>query len=177
MIRSAGRDDEPRVAPPDERDVPVGAAALAKGLYLLDVIGERAKPPRFRDLQAATGLPKGTLARLLNTLVLYRLVRHEESDNTYRLGHRVFELAHRVWDSFDLRGAAAPVLDRLAETMRETVALCALDGTHILYIDQSIARPAARRCSPSRRRRRSVRCWAPRRSNDSPIARLWIARR
>jgi sugar lactone lactonase YvrE/DNA-binding IclR family transcriptional regulator len=136
MIRSAGRDDEPRVAPPDERDVPVGAAALAKGLYLLDVIGERAKPPRFRDLQAATGLPKGTLARLLNTLVLYRLVRHEESDNTYRLGHRVFELAHRVWDSFDLRGAAAPVLDRLAETMRETVALCALDGTHILYIDQ-----------------------------------------
>ena len=64
--------DELRVQPPDERDVPTGAAALAKGLYLLDVIGERSKPPRFRDLQAATGLPKGTLARLLNTLVLYR---------------------------------------------------------------------------------------------------------
>ena len=136
MIRSHGPDDEARVPPPDERDVPAGAAALAKGLYLLDVIGERARPPRFRDLQAATGLPNGTLARLLNTLVLYRLVRHEESDNTYRLGHRVFELAHRVWDSFDLRGAAAPVLDRLAETMRETVALCAIDGSHILYIDQ-----------------------------------------
>lgn len=128
--------DELRVPPPEERDVPTGAAALAKGLYLLDVIGERSKPPRFRDLQAATGLPKGTLARLLNTLVLYRLVRHEESDNTYRLGHRVFELAHRVWDSFDLRGAAAPMLDRLAESMRETVALCALDGNQVLYIDQ-----------------------------------------
>ena len=136
MTRPSSATNEPRVPPPDERDVPTGAAALAKGLYLLDVIGERSKPPRFRDLQAATGLPKGTLARLLNTLVLYRLVRHEESDNTYRLGHRVFELAHRVWDSFDLRGAAAPMLDRLAESMRETVALCALDGNHVLYIDQ-----------------------------------------
>ena len=54
---------EARVLTPDERDVPTGAAALAKGLYLLDVIGEASAPPRFRDLQAATGLPKGTLAR------------------------------------------------------------------------------------------------------------------
>ncbi|WP_081881592.1 SMP-30/gluconolactonase/LRE family protein [Bosea sp. LC85] len=125
-----------RVLKPDERDVPTGAAALAKGLYLLDVIGEAATPPRFKDLQAATGLPKGTLARLLNTLVLFRLIRQEDSDNTYRLGHRLFELAHRVWESFDLRGAAAPVLDRLAEETRETAALCAIDNDEVLYIDQ-----------------------------------------
>jgi sugar lactone lactonase YvrE/DNA-binding IclR family transcriptional regulator len=128
--------DETRVLTPDERDVPTGAAALAKGLYLLDVIGEHPTPPRFKDLQAATQLPKGTLARMLNTLVLFRLVRHEDSDNTYRLGHRLFELAHRVWESFDLRGAAAPVLERLAEETRETVAICAIDGSEVLYIDQ-----------------------------------------
>ncbi|WP_439496015.1 SMP-30/gluconolactonase/LRE family protein [Bosea sp. (in: a-proteobacteria)] len=127
---------ETRVLTPDERDVPTGAAALAKGLYLLDVIGEAASPPRFKDLQAATGLPKGTLARMLNTLVLFRLIRHEESDSTYRLGHRLFELAHRVWESFDLRGAAAPVLERLAEETRETAALCAIDNDEVLYIDQ-----------------------------------------
>jgi len=125
-----------RVLTPDERDVPNGAAALAKGLYLLDVIGEAPTPPRFKDLQAATGLPKGTLARMLNTLVLFRLIRQEDSDNTYRLGHRLFELAHRVWESFDLRGAAAPVLDRLAEETRETAALCAIDNNEVLYIDQ-----------------------------------------
>lgn len=127
---------ETRVLTPDERDVPTGAAALAKGLYLLDVIGEAPTPPRFKDLQAATGLPKGTLARMLNTLVLFRLIRQEDSDNTYRLGHRLFELAHRVWESFDLRGAAAPVLDRLAEETRETAALCAIDNDEVLYIDQ-----------------------------------------
>ncbi|WP_332698877.1 SMP-30/gluconolactonase/LRE family protein [Bosea sp. (in: a-proteobacteria)] len=125
-----------RVPPPEERDVPVGAAALAKGLYLLEVIGEHPTPPRFKDLQAATKLAKGTLARLLNTLLLFRLIRHEDSDNTYRLGHRLFELAHRVWESFDLRGAAAPMLERLAEESRETAALCAVDGGEVLYIDQ-----------------------------------------
>jgi DNA-binding IclR family transcriptional regulator len=134
--RGSAGPGETRVLTPDERDVPTGAAALAKGLYLLDVIGEAATPPRFKDLQAATGLPKGTLARMLNTLVLFRLIRQEDSDNTYRLGHRLFELAHRVWESFDLRGAAAPVLERLAEETRETAALCAIDNDEALYIDQ-----------------------------------------
>jgi sugar lactone lactonase YvrE/DNA-binding IclR family transcriptional regulator len=128
--------EDAHVLTPGERDVPTGAAALAKGLYLLEVIGEHPTPPRFKDLQAATRLPKGTLARMLNTLVLFRLVRHEDSDNTYRLGHRLFELAHRVWESFDLRGAAAPVLDRLADEMRETAALCSIDNNEVLYIDQ-----------------------------------------
>jgi sugar lactone lactonase YvrE/DNA-binding IclR family transcriptional regulator len=63
-------------------------------------------------------------------------VRHEESDNTYRLGNRLFELAHRVWESFDLRGAAAPQLERLAQETRETVALIAADNDSALYIDQ-----------------------------------------
>ncbi|WP_291957936.1 SMP-30/gluconolactonase/LRE family protein [Chelatococcus sp.] len=136
MDQDARIDQDARVLTPEERDVPTGAAALAKGLYLLDVIGEYPTPPRFKDLQAATKLPKGTLARMLNTLVLFRLVRHEDSDNTYRLGHRLFELAHRVWESFDLRGAAGPVLERLADETRETVAVCAIDSGEVLYIDQ-----------------------------------------
>jgi sugar lactone lactonase YvrE/DNA-binding IclR family transcriptional regulator len=134
--RGPGPHDETRVLKPEERDVPMGAAALAKGLYLIDVIGEHPTPPRFKDLQAATGLSKGTLARMLNTLVLFRFVRHEDSDNTYRLGHRLFELAHRVWEAFDLRGAAVPVLDRLAEDLRETIALCSIENDEVLYIDQ-----------------------------------------
>ncbi|CAN1558951.1 COG3386 Gluconolactonase [Rhabdaerophilaceae bacterium] len=121
---------------PDERDLPGGAAALAKGLYLLDVIGERETPARFKDLQIATGLPKGTLARMLHTLVAFRLVRHEERDNTYRLGNRLFELAHRVWETFDLRGAAAPQLEKLALEARETVAIGTLDNDQIVYIEQ-----------------------------------------
>lgn len=127
---------EAEVLKPDERDLPGGAAALAKGLYLLDVIGELERPARFKDLQIATGLPKATLARMLQTLVAFRLVRHEERDNTYRLGNRLFELAHRVWETFDLRGAAAAHLERLALEARETVAIGTFDNDQIVYIDQ-----------------------------------------
>ena len=127
---------EAQVLKPDERELPGGAAAFAKGLYLLDLIGERDQPARFKDLQLASNLPKGTLARMLATLVAFRLVRHEPSDNTYRLGNRLFELAHRVWETFDLRGAAAPQLERLAEETHETVALTAADNDQVVYIDQ-----------------------------------------
>jgi sugar lactone lactonase YvrE/DNA-binding IclR family transcriptional regulator len=73
---------------------------------------------------------------MLQTLVAFRLVRHEERDNTYRLGNRLFELAHRVWETFDLRGAAAPQLDRLALEARETIAIGTLDNDQIVYIEQ-----------------------------------------
>src|SRR3546814_20779190 len=116
--RGAAR--ETSVLRPEDRDVPSGAAALAKGLYLLDVIGESEAPPRFTDLQAATGLTKGTLARMLNTLVLFRLVRHADSDNYSRLGHRLVELAHRVREALELRGAAAPAPAPLRDHNAET---------------------------------------------------------
>ncbi|MBL8589335.1 MAG: SMP-30/gluconolactonase/LRE family protein [Methylobacteriaceae bacterium] len=149
-----------QVLKPGERDVPGGAAALAKGLYLLDVIGERETPPRFTDLQIATGLPKGTLARMLGALTAFRLIRHEPSDNTYRLGPRLFELAHRVWDTFDLRGAAAPLLERLALEQRETAALTAADDDQIVYIDQrSQGGPFAFRIEIGRRA--PLHCSAP----------------
>ena len=66
----------------------------------------------------------------------FRFLRLAETDQTYRLGHRFFELAHQVWAAFDLRGAAEPELERLAQQERETVSLCELDNNQILYIDQ-----------------------------------------
>ncbi len=123
----------PRVA---ERDLPTGSAALAKGLAVLDIIGASDRPLRFTELIGETGLPKATLHRILSALIQFRFVRLDETDQTYRLGHRFFELAHQVWEAFDLRGAAEPELERLAQQERETVALCELADAEILYIDQ-----------------------------------------
>ncbi|MEM7023616.1 MAG: SMP-30/gluconolactonase/LRE family protein, partial [Pseudomonadota bacterium] len=113
-----------------------GAQALQKGLAVLDAVGDADHPPRFKDLAELTGLPKGTLHRILQALIEQRLVRVDERDSTYRLGHRLFELAHKVWGAFDLRGAAAPELDRLAHDTSETVTLAELDGGEALYIDE-----------------------------------------
>jgi sugar lactone lactonase YvrE/DNA-binding IclR family transcriptional regulator len=119
----------------EERDIPAGTAALAKGLSLLDLIGDADKPMRFADMMRASGLPKPTFSRILRTLIAYRLVRHDVSAGTYTLGHRFVELSHRVWDSFDLVSAALPELERLSAELGETIALCRLDGEQALYME------------------------------------------
>ncbi len=125
-----------------EHEMPQGTSALGKGLYVLDLLGEVDRPQRFTQLIKLTGFPKGTLHRILEALLEFRLIRFNESDQTYRLGPRLFELAHKVWDEFDLRGAAAPELDRLADMTSETVSLCELENGSILYIDRRLSADA-----------------------------------
>lgn len=116
--------------------IPPGMQALSRGLRILDLISEGEGPVRFTALQEGSGLPKGTLHRILQTLVEERYATFDERDQGYRLGSRPFQLAHRVWDQFDLRGAAEPELLRLAEESGEATRLGLLDGGMILYIDQ-----------------------------------------
>ena len=120
----------------EKPDTHIGTQALSKGLSLLDMVADAPDPMRFADLLRASGLPKPTFARILRTLVVFRLVQHDAVRGTYTLGPRFLELSHRVWESFDLAAAAAPELDRLAEEIGETVALCRLDGEVVQYLDE-----------------------------------------
>jgi sugar lactone lactonase YvrE/DNA-binding IclR family transcriptional regulator len=113
-----------------------GAQALRRGLSLLDIVAKSLKPMRFGEIAVTSGLAKGTAHRLLSTLVEAGLLRVEETDQTYRLGFGIFEMAHRVWSDFDLRGAAEPELHRLAEMTGEAVRLAIFDRDSILYVDQ-----------------------------------------
>lgn len=122
-------DNEKRFAIP-------GAQALSKGLSLLTLIADAPHPLPFGELSRYSGLPKSTLHRILQTLIDYRLVRTDEASQTYRLGTRLFEMAHRVWSDFDLRSAAEPELLRLRELAQETTRLGVLDGKEVLIIDQ-----------------------------------------
>lgn len=113
-----------------------GMQSLTRGLRLLGIIAAAERPMRFTELQMAAELPKGTLHRVLQTLVEERFAMLDPRDQSYRLGSRTFELAHRVWDQFDLRGAAEPELVRLRDSTGEAVRLGTLDAGAVLYIDQ-----------------------------------------
>jgi sugar lactone lactonase YvrE/DNA-binding IclR family transcriptional regulator len=125
------------------RDVP-GAQALRRGLSLLDLVAESRKALRFSEIAERSGLTKGTAHRMLSTLVEHGLLRVDERDQTYHLGFRLFEMAHRVWDQFDLRSAAEPELTRLRDVTNETVRLAILDGEEVLYVDQREAAQTVR---------------------------------
>lgn len=113
-----------------------GMQALTRGLAVLDLVAGAPTPPRFTTLLERSGLPKGTLHRVLQTLIEERYLQVDAGDQTYRLGVKPFELAHRVWDQFDLRGAAEPELIRLRDLTGEAVRLGILDNGEVLYIDQ-----------------------------------------
>jgi DNA-binding IclR family transcriptional regulator/sugar lactone lactonase YvrE len=113
-----------------------GAQALSKGLSLLSMIAEASHPLRFGELMRYSAMPKTTLHRILQTLIDYRLIRFDEPSQSYRLGLRLFEMAHRVWSEFDLRSAAEPELIRLRDLAEETTRLGVLEGDSVLIIDQ-----------------------------------------
>lgn len=113
-----------------------GVQALKRALSLLDIVADNGRPLRFSEIAQIAGLSKPTVHRMLGALVEAGLLRVDERDQTYRLGSRLFQMAHRVWSEFDLRGAAAPELERLCEATGEAVRLAIFDGGAVLTIDQ-----------------------------------------
>lgn len=116
-----------------------GVALLYKALRLIDAVAEAPEPPKVNDLLRRTGISRGTFYRLAQALIDHRYLATDQ-EGGYRLGTRVFDLSHRVWERFDLRGASAPELERLNQATGETVRLSVLSDGDVLYIDQREAR-------------------------------------
>ena len=122
-----------------------GTQALVRALRLLDIVAASRGPLRTATIAEQAGLSRATVHRMLGALAESGLLRHDAEGGTWRLGLKVFEMAHRVWDSLDIRGAAEPELARLAASCDETARLALLDGDGCLYVDQrEAARPGVR---------------------------------
>jgi len=115
---------------------PRGTAALAKTIDLLDHVALADAPPTFAQLAAATGLPRGTLHRLLAALVEHRLVGASGDDRRYVVGIHLLELARHSWERSDLRVAATDAIGELNRRTQETVHLAILDDDSVVYIDK-----------------------------------------
>jgi sugar lactone lactonase YvrE/DNA-binding IclR family transcriptional regulator len=120
---------------PDSTSVQ-GTQALTRGIALLNLVAEARAPLRFAEIADLAGLARPTAHRILAALVEARMLRHDASTQTYALGARCLEMAHRVWEGFDLRATAAPELERLARLAGETARLAVLDADGVLYVDQ-----------------------------------------
>lgn len=112
------------------------SATLAKGLEILNFLGSNASPQSLRQAMAGLDMTKPTAHRLLATLVDHGMVRFDSTDNTYRLGMRLFELSRQVWQDFDLRGSANSEMQKLRAESGETVSLAILTPDGGVYIDE-----------------------------------------
>ncbi|MEN8949503.1 SMP-30/gluconolactonase/LRE family protein [Planktotalea arctica] len=112
------------------------SATLAKGLDIMNFLGSTSEPQSLRQVMASLEMTKPTAHRLLATLADHGMVRFDSSDNTYRLGMRLFELSRQVWQEFDLRGSATTEMQKLHAATGETISLAILTPDGGVYIDE-----------------------------------------
>ena len=107
--------------------------SVDRALDVLEALAKQDGEAGLSEIAARTGLPYGTIHRLLRTLLVRGYVR-QESDRRYALGGALVRLggvAERmvgVW--------AQPYLTKMVELSGETANLAVLEGDFIVYVAQ-----------------------------------------
>ncbi len=122
------------VSPKDAR-TPADTGTLGKAMAILDLVAQTSAPMRFSDILAAAGEPRGTLHRRLKHMLDEGLLEMG-ADGRYRLGLRLLHFASETWARHDMRMTVRPHLERLRETVGETVHFGVLTGVEIAYLDK-----------------------------------------
>lgn len=108
--------------------------SVDNALRLLLLFRERRRL-RVSDASSYLGVAHSTAHRLLAMLTYHDFVRQEERDRTYVAGPALIEVGLAAVRNMDLRSAARPILQELAEAFGETVHLSRLEGGNVRYLD------------------------------------------
>ena len=105
---------------------------------LLDALARYPDPVSLKELSAVTGLHPSTAHRILNDLVLKRIVDKAEA-GSYRLGMRLLELGNVVKSRLNVREAAIDFMRALHRRTHQTINLSVRQGDEIVYIDRAFS--------------------------------------
>jgi DNA-binding IclR family transcriptional regulator len=103
---------------------------------LLDALAGQPESVPLKDLAAATKLHPSTAHRILNDLVVCRMVERAQP-GTYKLGMRLLELGNLVKARLDVRDAAMEPMRALHRSTGQTVNLSVRQGDEIIYIERA----------------------------------------
>lgn len=123
-------DDEAEAA--EGRD-PATIGVLVKAFHTLETIGEVGTPMPLRDITRATGLPKGTAFRILQTLSALGYAAQVAETGHYYLTGRMSWLGRNAREEH-LKMLALPVMMDLHARFNETINLGILEGTYVYYV-------------------------------------------
>lgn len=103
-------------------------------IQVLNLISQNPKGLTFTEISNDTGIPKGTLSPILQTLVDYKLVHLEDINLKYKIGSKAFKIGSVFIEDID-------VVDEIKKEMEEVVKKCdeicqlgTLDDTSVLYL-------------------------------------------
>lgn len=111
----------PRTGRPAARRI----GSVERAIVVLDALAGQDSELGTNELSRRTGLNASTVSRLLATLEADALVEHVPESGRYRLGLRLLQLGNLVAARLDIREAARPHLEALAQETGETATLSA----------------------------------------------------
>jgi len=111
---------------------------IERMMALLDALALYPDPVSLKELSQVTGLHPSTAHRILNDMVLKRLVDRSEP-GAYRLGMRLLELGNVVKSRLNVREATLDFMRALHRKTQQTVNLSVRQGDEIVYIDRAFS--------------------------------------
>lgn len=107
---------------------------LIKAAKIMDCL-EASPDQTLQGIAQATGMTASTTIKILDTLVMIGYVQ-KDKDKTYRLGAKLIRYANKSIEQIDLSEVTLPYLEKLQQTIDETIHLGILNDNEILYINK-----------------------------------------
>ncbi len=111
---------------------------LERSFAVLDVLAAQPDPVPLKIIAERTQLHPSTAHRILNDLVVGRLVERPEP-GAYRLGMRLLELGNLVKARLDVREAAIGPMRELHRLTHQPVNLSVRQGDEIVYVERTFS--------------------------------------
>ncbi|MCR9137839.1 MAG: IclR family transcriptional regulator [Alphaproteobacteria bacterium] len=110
---------------------------LDRLISVLETVAIAGRPVSASELQKATGLPRPTCYRLLQTLAEHRLLDDPDGNARYLIGDRLIRIALMGKSDVDIRHAAAPAMKQAATEFGESVFLSRFrnNGVEIIHVE------------------------------------------
>lgn len=116
-------------------DMAKGAVKSAeRALAILELLTQHERPLTFTEIAQALRYPRSSLHGLLRTLVERGWADFDPTHRSYALGIRTLEAGNAYSRSLGLVERALPLMERIRDTLDETVHLAVLDGVHNVYV-------------------------------------------
>jgi len=107
---------------------------LIKAAKIMDFLAEK-PDTSLQEIAAETKMTASTTIKILDTLALIGYVKKSEN-KTYRLGSKLIRYANQRLEQLDLTEITLPYLEKLQQTIDETIHLGILNDNEILYINK-----------------------------------------
>jgi len=115
---------------------PYQVQVIDRALSILDLLSAQGPDLTLAEISDRLQLHKSTVHRLIMVLERHNLLERNSVNGRYRLGLKLFELGTKAVSQLNLRERARPFLERLVLETSETVHLCVLDDSEVVYLDK-----------------------------------------